>query len=188
VAAHTALEATTVLGAVTDATFAGRVVDPVDVPWGDARKHRQTVRTAGGRDVVLRLPRGSFLAEGAVVADDGATVVAVRRPPEDAIVLAFADNTGPDAVRRALLLGYLLGNQHAPLEVSATELRTPLLTGPGTARQLLHDLHLHGRVDAVALAAQGWTNTSADHHGPSAPHSSAPGHDDPDHSGNGHVH
>jgi len=167
------VEATEILGAVTDAPFAGRTVDPVDVPWGNARKHRQALRTVGGRDVVVRLPRGSFLADGVVLADDGATVVAVRRPAEDAIVLPFADNSGPDAVRRALLLGYLLGNQHAPLEVSATELRTPLLTGPGTARKLLEDLHLHGRVEAVALAAQGWTSTSADHHGPPAPH----GHD-----------
>ncbi|SDF64052.1 urease accessory protein [Blastococcus aurantiacus] len=164
------MEVTAILGFVTDDAFAGRAVDPVDVPWGDARKHRQALRTAGGRDVVVRLPRGSFLADGAVLVEDGATVVVVRRPAEDAIVLPFADNTGADAVRRALLLGYLLGNQHAPLEVSATELRTPLLTGPGTARKLLEDLHLHGRVDTVALAAHGWTNTSADHHGQSATH------------------
>lgn len=91
----------------------------------------------------------------------------------------FADNVGVDAVRRALVFGYILGNQHAPLEVSADQLRTPLMTSAEAAEQMLRNLHLNGRVDTVALAAKGWTNTSADHHhshSTSQPHRHGDGH------------
>jgi urease accessory protein len=86
----------------------------------------------------------------------------------------FADNASAEGVRRALLLGYMLGNQHAPLEVSASEVRTPLLTSESTARQVLSELGLTGEVRAVELAARGWTNTSADPHGAADPHRGDP--------------
>ncbi|MET3861560.1 urease accessory protein [Dietzia sp. 2505] len=158
------MEATTILGHVTDPGYARRSVDPVLVPWGDARKHRQVLTTVGGLQLSVTLPRGTFLADGAVIADDGTTIVAISRPAEQAVVVDFADNVGVDAVRRALVFGYVLGNQHAPLEVSADQLRTPLMTSAGTAEEMLRSLQLNGRVDTVALAANGWTNTSADHH------------------------
>lgn len=158
------MEATTVLGRVTDPEYAHRQIDTVLVRWGDARKHRQVLATLGGRRVALNLPRGTFLSEGTVIADDGTAIVVVTRPAEDAVVVDFADNVGVDAVRRALVFGYILGNQHAPLDVTADQLRTPLMTSADTAEQMLRGLHLNGRVDTVALAAQGWTNTSADHH------------------------
>ncbi|PAY24230.1 urease accessory protein UreE [Dietzia natronolimnaea] len=157
------MEATAILGHVTDAAYAGRDVDTVLVPWGDARKHRQVLTTVGGLQVSLTLPRGTFLSDGSVVADDGSTIVVVARPDEEAVVMDFADNVGVDAVRRALVFGYILGNQHAPLEVSAQQVRTPLMTSAGTAEEMLRSLHLNGRVEAVALAANGWTNTSSDH-------------------------
>lgn len=178
--------ATTILGHITDPVFAQRSVDTVLVPWGDARKHRQVLTTVGGLQLSLTLPRGTFLSEGAVIADDGTTIVAISRPAEEAVVVDFADNVGVDAVRRALVFGYVLGNQHAPLEVSADQLRTPLMTSAATAEEMLRSLRLNGRVDTVALAANGWTNTSADHHhshshsggeGPDPGHSHSHGHD-----------
>ncbi|MDQ4117164.1 MAG: urease accessory protein UreE [Actinomycetota bacterium] len=154
-----------VLGAVTERRWAARARDPVDVAWGDAGKHRRIVRSASGREVALRLPRGTFLADGAVLADDGATVVVVRRPPEPAVVvpLTGADGADGDRVRAALLLGYLLGNRHAPLDLESGELRTPLMTSPATARSMLADLGLPGCVRDVPLAPHGWSGTSADH-------------------------
>ncbi|MEH6820746.1 MAG: urease accessory protein UreE [Dietzia psychralcaliphila] len=177
------MEATTVLGHITDPEYANRSVDTVLVPWGDARKHRQVLTTLDGQQLFLTLPRGTFLSDGAVIADDGTTIVAVSRPAEDAVVVEFADNVGVDAVRRALVFGYILGNQHAPLEVSAHQLRTPLMTSAGTAEEMLRDLRLNGRVDAVALAAHGWTNTSADHH-----HSHGSGHDHAHDDDDDHAH
>ncbi|MCW3469212.1 urease accessory protein UreE [Rhodococcus pyridinivorans] len=173
------MEATTILGDATDPQYAHRQIDTVRIPWGDARKHRQVLTTLAGHELTVNLPRGTFLSEGAVIADDGTTIVVVTRPPEDAVVMDFADNVGVDAIRRALVFGYILGNQHAPLEVSAEQLRTPLMTSAHAAEQMLRDLHLNARVDAVALAAHGWTNTSADHHhtrGTSHPHGHGHGH------------
>ncbi|SNT29686.1 hypothetical protein [Rhodococcoides kyotonense] len=158
------METTEILGSRTDERYRGRVVDPVRIPWGDAKKHRQLVRTAADRELALQLPRGSFLAADTVLWDDGETIVAVERPAEDAIVVEFADNVGTDAVRRALLLGYLLGNQHAPLDVTVDRVATPLMTGPETAEATLRALHVTGQVSQVALALNGWSNTSADHH------------------------
>jgi urease accessory protein len=130
---------TEILSELTDRQFEHRDIDPLIVGWGDAKKHRRLVRTRAGRELALQLPRGTFLADGAVLHDDGHTVVVVRRPPEDAIVVDLTADldtaTGAEAVRRALLLGYQLGNQHAPVELAGTELRTPLMTGPGTQRR-----------------------------------------------------
>jgi urease accessory protein len=153
-----------VLGRAEDEPFASRHHDVVTVGWGDARKHRRVVRTEGGRELALQLPRGTFLADGAVLADDGNTAVVVRRPPEPALVLDLTRCSGRDDVRRALLLGYQLGNQHAPLEITDTEVRAPLMTGADTARRALADLGLVGRVVDVPLAAHGWSTTSSDHH------------------------
>ena len=158
------MEATEVLGSRSDEKYSGRIVDPVHIPWGDSKKHRQFVRTAGDRELALRLPRGTFLEVDTVLWDDGETIVAVERPEEDAIVVQFADNVGADAVRRAMLLGYLLGNQHAPLDVTAERVATPLMTSPETAEATLKALHITGQVSQVELARNGWSNTSADHH------------------------
>jgi urease accessory protein len=152
------------MGDIANDIFVGRECEYIDVGWGDARKHRQLVRTTAGRELAIDLPRGTLLAAGSVLWDDGRTVVVVRRPPEDAIVLEFAQNSGIDTFRRALLLGYLLGNQHAPLQLTPTELRTPLMTAPDVARQVLADLEVRGSVTRVPLAEHGWTTTSADHH------------------------
>ncbi|WP_176569383.1 urease accessory protein UreE [Nocardia higoensis] len=158
------MEATRILGQADEPRFAGLTVEHVSIAWGDARKHQRIVTTSAGRELRIRLPRGTFLAEGSVLWADDETAVVVQRPAEDAIVVEFADNTGPDAVRRALLLGYLLGNQHAPLDVTAQRLATPMMTGPETARRTLRDLGLVGDVRPVPLARHGWSNTSADHH------------------------
>lgn len=173
---------TDLLGSVSNPGFSGRAVEQVDVPWGAARKHRQSLLTEAGTPLRLKLPRGTFLAGGTVLADDGTTIIVVRRPPEDAIVLDFAENTGPDAVRRALQLGYLLGNQHAPLDVTAQRLATPLYTSAEQAAATLASLQLVARVEAVPLAAHGWSNTSADHH---TGHQHAGNHQD-EHTHHGH--
>lgn len=155
--------ATALLGRLDDPRFAGRTIETVDVGWGDARKHRQILRTACDRELALRLPRGSFLADGSVLDDDGSTVVAVRRPPEDAIVVPLHLPPDPETMRRALLLGHRLGNRHAPIELTTTELRTPLTTSAPAAERMLAELGLPGVVRRVPLAAHGWSSTSADH-------------------------
>lgn len=153
---------TALLGRLDDPRYAGRAVDPVDVGWGDAAKHRRRVRTVAGRELELRLPRGTFLTDGTVVDDDGTTVTVVRRPPEDAVVVDLPTGGDASTARGLLLLGHRLGNQHAPVELTGTELRTPLLTGAATAEAALAALGLPGGVRRVPLAAHGWSSTSSD--------------------------
>lgn len=152
------LNADAVLGNATDPQYAGRKVHHVDIGWGDAGKHRQRVTTDTGSEVLIQLPRGTFLHDGAVISDDGAAVVVVRRPQEPAIRIRFADNTG----RALLILGHVLGNQHAPVEVDEEGLTAPLFTSAHAAHHLLADLGVVGEVGDVVMARNGWSRTSAD--------------------------
>ncbi|MGW0036335.1 urease accessory protein UreE [Gordonia sp. NPDC003376] len=175
--AGTVIDVEGLLGHVDDPRYGGRLVAHVDITWGDARKHRQLVRSDAGHTVRIRLPRGSFLDDGAVLFDDGRLVVVVRRPAETSVVVDFADNAGEDGARRMLLLGYLLGNQHAPLDVTADRVATPLMTSVSAAEEVLASLEIAGRVGPAALARRGWSNTSADHHGHSHDHAHGHSHD-----------
>lgn len=152
--------AETVLGSVEEPRFAGRTLHHIDIGWGDAAKHRQVVTADTGVTVRITLPRGTFLRDGMVLADDGVNAVVVRRPPEPAIRVRFADNTG----RNLLLLGHLLGNQHAPVDVDDESVSAPLFTSADAARQMLAELGIVGEVCDAAMAPQGWVATSADHH------------------------
>ena len=152
--------ADTVLGTVDDPAFAGRRRHHVDIGWGDAGKHRQLVTTDTGTEVRIMLPRGSFLYQDAVIADNGTDVVVVRRPAEPAIRVRFADNTA----RAMLLLGHLLGNQHAPVDVDVDILTAPLFTSAAAAREMLAELGVIGEVVDAAMAGHGWSATSSDHH------------------------
>ena len=102
-----------IFGDAAEERFRGRRRHYVDVGWGDAGKHRQRVVADTGVEVRIMMPRGTFLRDGAVIADDGTQIVVVRRPPEPAVTVRFADHADAAGARRMLLLGYLLGNQHA---------------------------------------------------------------------------
>ncbi|MCV7430556.1 urease accessory protein UreE [Mycolicibacterium bacteremicum] len=152
--------ADTVLGSVDDPVFADRRRHHVDIGWGDAGKHRQLVTADTGIEVRIMLPRGAFLRHGAVIADDGGDVVVVRRPAEPAIRVRFADNSA----RAMLLLGHLLGNQHAPVDVDEDAVTVPLFTSADAAREMLAGIGVVGEVIEMALAGHGWARTSADDH------------------------
>ncbi|MGW0163465.1 urease accessory protein UreE [Mycobacterium sp. NPDC003323] len=149
-----------VLGIIDDPVFTGRQRHHVDIGWGDAGKHRQLVTADTGVEVRIMLPRGAFLHHDAVIADDGTAVVVVRRPAEPAIRVRFADNTP----RAMLLLGHLLGNQHAPIDVDDDAVTVPLFTSAEAARVMLSGIGVIGEVTEMALAGHGWARTSADDH------------------------
>lgn len=153
------MNAEAILGDIADPTFAGRRRHVVSIGWGDAAKPRQLVTADSGLEVRILLPRGSFLADGAVIADDGIQVVVVHRPPEPAITVRF-DQNSPLSM---LLLGYVLGNQHAPIDVDHDTLAAPLFTSAHAAEHLLADLGVVGKVADVPLARMGWSRTSAAH-------------------------
>jgi urease accessory protein len=153
------VNADNILGAISDPAFLGRRRHHVDIGWGDATKPRQLVTADTGLQVRILLPRGTFLAHDAVIADDGEQVVVVRRPAEPAVTARF-DQNDP---RSMLLLGYVLGNQHAPVGISSDSVGAPLFTSVHAAEHLLADLGVTGTVADVALAARGWSRTSAAH-------------------------
>jgi urease accessory protein len=145
-----------ILGQRDDPCFAGREVDELPVSWAEAGRRRLRRSTASGRDAAIDLPRGAFLADGAVLGDDGARIVVVRRTPEPALVIGISESLAPDErVQRAALLGHAFGNQHVPVDVEGAELRVPLTTSEAVARFTVEALGLEGltlRVEDVALA------------------------------------
>ena len=158
------MKAHNILGDITEPRFAGLARHHVNIGWGDATKHRQVVTADSGLVVRVTLPRGTFLRAGAVIAADDTAVVVVRRPAEDAISVRFEDNSGVAGARRMLLLGYLLGNQHAPIDVDEYAVSAPLFTSAHAAEELLNGLGVTGDITRIPLAAHGWARTSADAH------------------------
>ncbi|BBY75412.1 hypothetical protein MPRF_23110 [Mycolicibacterium parafortuitum] len=158
------MNAHSVLGEISEPRFTGLARHHVDIGWGDATKHRQVVTADTGLVVHITLPRGTFLRDGAVIAADDTSVVVVRRPAEEAITVRFADNDGVAGARRMLLLGYLLGNQHAPIDVESGSVAAPLFTSAHAAKELLDELGVLGDVTRQPLARNGWSRTSSDSH------------------------
>lgn len=75
---------THVCGTLSDAAYAGKAVDPLQLDYADAQKHLLRRTTRGGRDIALRLsPEAQLrgLHDGDVLLEDGDTVVAVEILP-----------------------------------------------------------------------------------------------------------
>jgi urease accessory protein len=155
-----------ILGHRDDARFAGRQVDELPVTWAEAGRHRLRRMTASGRDAAIDLPRGAFLADGAVLGDDGDEIVVVVRMPEPALVVDLS--AADDPVRSAALIGHAFGNQHVPVDVLANVIRIPLTTSEEVARATLAGLHLHGlriSVEHVALGRSAPPHATGHAHG-----------------------
>jgi urease accessory protein len=136
---------TEVLGSVDEGRFAGRNVEEVTVDSCDAAKRRLRLVTEAGTDVAIDLPRGSFLDDGAVIADDGTRIVVVRRKPEPALVIRFAPGlTREQLAAAAARVGHAFGNQHTPLDVSGEELLVPITTSADVAVETVRTLGLDG--------------------------------------------
>jgi urease accessory protein len=134
-----------------DPRFAGRRMEHVDVAYDEASKRRLRRKTEAGTDIAVDLPAGAYLADGAVLHDDGSRLVVVRRRPEPALVVRLDRCGAGDAVR----LGHAFGNQHVPLEVEGNEVRIPLTTSEGVARATVDALGLSGAEIEVAEVVLG---------------------------------
>ena len=103
---------THVCGTLSDAAYAGKAVDPLQLDYADAQKHLLRRTTRGGRDIALRLsPEAQLrgLHDGDVLLEDGDTVVAVEILP---VLSLLARPEGNAAIARFC---YEVGNRHAPL-------------------------------------------------------------------------
>ncbi len=134
-----------ILGDRTDESFVGRRVDIVFVSAADASKRRLRLVSDSGRDVAVDLPRGSFLRDGAVLADDGQCIVAVSRTLEDAMLVTISGELDSAMrVAAALRIGHTFGSQHVPAEVVGDTLVVPITTSREVARRTLEALELAG--------------------------------------------
>ena len=152
------LLAESIIGSLADARFRGRRVEHVAVDWAQAAKRRLRAETDAGTDVAIDLPHGSYLADGAVVHDDGERVIVVHRTPEPGLVVRFGRELPPNVLAvQAARLGHAFGNQHVPLDVDPEDgaIRIPLTTSEQIARRTVDSLGLEGVSIAVELVAFG---------------------------------
>jgi urease accessory protein len=146
----------TLLGDAGEARYAGRRRDPVSVTHADASKRRLRLTSAEGADVAIDLPRGSYLADGAVIHDDGERIVVVERALEEALVVRF----GPSLSRASLAeaaarVGHAFGNQHVPVDVAGGAILVPITTSAELAEETVRALGLHDVEVEVARAKLG---------------------------------
>jgi urease accessory protein len=137
------VRSTAVLGLAHEQRFAGKRVERVAITSADATKRRLRCRTDAGSDVVIDVPRGTYLEDGAVLIDEGERVVVVVREPEDALVIRLArtlDNA--ELVRQAVLIGHAFGNQHVPVDVVEGDVLVPITTSRAIAASTVERLKL----------------------------------------------
>lgn len=155
-----------IVGHVDDVAGSGRTPERVAVSWAQATKRRLRTVTDQGTDVAIDLDPGDYLADGALLHDDGARLICVARTPERALVVRFASGTPADRmVERAARIGHAFGNQHVPIDVTAGEIHVPLTTSERVARATVEGLGLDDvevAVREVRLAASA-PMTSAGH-------------------------
>ena len=145
-----------ILGRQQEPRFAGRRVECVEVAWDEASKRRLRRATDAGTDVAVDLPRGTYLADGSVLHDDGERIVVARRRAERALVVRFDRSASPEQlVEQALRLGHAFGNQHVPVEIEGAEAHVPLTTSEEVARATVEALGLSAVRIAVAPVALG---------------------------------
>jgi urease accessory protein len=169
---------TAIAGRADEPRFADRRVVGVAVAWDEATRRRLRRRAQDGTDVLIELDRGEFLADGAVLHDDGERILVVERTREPALVVRFSPATEPARlVELALRLGHAFGNQHIPIDVVGSEARIPITTSESVARATIAALagdEIEVEVAAVALAAHAPIGGHRHDHGAGAHHHDHP--------------
>ncbi|MGC1395384.1 MAG: urease accessory protein UreE [Coleofasciculaceae cyanobacterium] len=102
---------------------------------------RHRFETPDGKELFLRLPRGTVLQEGDLLqSEDGATVIKIAAKPEP--VLTVTAQKPVDLLRAS----YHLGNRHVPLEVTPDYLR---LSPDSVLQAMLEQLGVEVREETV---------------------------------------
>jgi urease accessory protein len=136
---------TKILGHVSEPQFRGRTSERLLVDSTEASKRRLRRPTDAGTDVTVNLASGSYLFDGAVLADDGIRIVVVARKPEEALVVQVPDDLSlHERLAVGVRLGHAFGNQHVPVEVEDGEVRIPVTTSREVARATVESLGLPG--------------------------------------------
>jgi urease accessory protein len=140
-----------ILGDRHEPRFRGRRIERLRVDSADAAKRILRRTTDAGSDMAIALPRGSYLADGAVLADDGKRIVVVERLPEAAMVVSFSPTLSrAQLLDAAVRIGHAFGNQHVPLEIEGDKIHIPVTTSAEVVRQTIARLGLSGVSTALA--------------------------------------
>lgn len=104
-------------------------------------RSRHRFETPDGKELFLRLPRGTVLQEGDLLqSEDGETIIQIAAKPEP--VLTVTAQTPVDLLRAS----YHLGNRHVPLEVTPGYLR---LSPDSVLQAMLEQLGVEVREEVV---------------------------------------
>jgi urease accessory protein len=134
-----------ILGDRHDPGFRGRRVECLQLDCTDAAKRILRRLTDAGTDVAISLPRGSYLADGAVLDDDGERIVVVQRRPEPALLVSFSPELDrARLIDAAVRIGHAFGNQHVPVEIDGNEVWILITTSGELARETVARLKLPG--------------------------------------------
>jgi urease accessory protein len=139
------LRATRILGCSSEERFAGRRIERLVVDAAEASKTRLRRQTDKGTDVAIDLDRGTYIFDGAVIADDQGRIIVAERKPEEALVVRLSDALHPQQrLEQAVRLGHAFGNQHVPIEVQNGEIRIPVTTSRSVVQATVEALGLEG--------------------------------------------
>lgn len=131
--------------------------NPTLTLWLTAEERTRTRHrflTADATPIYLRLPRGTILQDGDILASaDGDTLVRVAAKPEPVITVSG------DRVIDLLRAAYHLGNRHVSLEIAPTYLR--LIPDP-VLQEMLEHLGLHLTAEVAPFIPEG--GAYAHHH------------------------
>ncbi len=91
----------------------GRRIERIVLASTDLARHRQRVKTDGGREVGIDLPHGTTLKDGDVLHLDGQLAIVVQQAEEDLLRIL------PRSPEEFGLMGYQVGNLHRAAMVDA---------------------------------------------------------------------
>jgi len=139
-----------IVGDAAEPRFAGRRVERLAVDAARAGRRLLRGRTDAGSDVTLEVPRGTYLRHGAVVSDDGESIVVIERIAEPVLVVRSTAASCDARVAAAARVAHALGNQHVPIEVLGAEIRAPITTTAELAAAAVRRLE----VDQVVVTVE----------------------------------
>jgi urease accessory protein len=94
----------------------GSARDTVSLGWEDRSRTRQRLRTRDGRELAIKLPTGTRLVPGTILAIGEGFHVEVEAAPEDVWVVRAADR------RHLLRAAWEIGNRHFPIDLGEDEI------------------------------------------------------------------
>lgn len=105
------------------------MVNFLNVSRREARLGRLRKKTDAGEDIIIDLPRGSFLRDGDVVWLDQDKMVVVRVETEELMVVYIKpEGSIEEQIEAAVKVGHALGNQHLPVSINHRIVKIPIET------------------------------------------------------------